>query len=117
MICFTANDVVHSSLKHFKPENSVCTYNHRTDFPRIRGPPLNVFSAASTFVLNNEEVPTKVPNYRVELGFGLHVGWAVEGAIGSEFKIDATYLSPDVNLAMGLELATKLYRSQILMSN
>ena len=94
MICFAANDVVHSSLKHFKPENSVCTYNHRTDFPRIRGPPLNVFSAASTFVLNNEEeeVPVKVPNYRVELGFGLHVGWAVEGAIGSEFKIDATLL-------------------------
>ena len=67
---------------------------------------LNVFSAASTFVLNNEEeeVPVKVPNYRVELGFGLHVGWAVEGAIGSEFKIDATYLSPNVHLCSRLRL-------------
>ena len=32
------------------------------------------------------------------LGFGLHVGWAIEGAIGSNYKIDASYLSPNVNL-------------------
>ena len=31
--------------------------------------------------------------YRVRLGYGLHVGWSIEGAIGSEFKIDASYLS------------------------
>jgi class 3 adenylate cyclase len=59
----------------------------------------------------------RIRDFRVNLGLGLHAGWAIEGAIGSEFKIDATYLSPDVNLAMGLELATKLYRSQILMSD
>jgi hypothetical protein len=59
----------------------------------------------------------RIRDFRVNLGLGLHAGWAIEGAIGSEFKIDATYLSPDVNLAMGLELATKLYKSQILMSD
>ena len=31
--------------------------------------------------------------------FGLHLGWAIEGAIGSKFKIDASYLSPNVNIA------------------
>lgn len=44
-------------------------------------------------------------------------GWAIEGAIGSSHKIDATYLSPHVNLAARLEEATKLYRVPILMSS
>lgn len=33
------------------------------------------------------------------MAFGLHAGWAIEGAVGSRHKIDATYLSPHVNLA------------------
>lgn len=41
----------------------------------------------------------KIPNFRVNMGFGLHQGWAIEGAIGSDFKIDASYLSPNVNMA------------------
>ena len=41
------------------------------------------------------------------MGFGLHFGWAIEGAIGSLFKIDASYLSPNVNMAARLEAATK----------
>lgn len=52
------------------------------------------------------------------MGFGLHVGWAIEvfiifrfiylkGAIGSYFKIDASYLSPNVNMASRLEAATR----------
>jgi class 3 adenylate cyclase len=45
--------------------------------------------------------------YRVKMGFGLHVGWAIEGAIGSNYKIDASYLSPNVNMASRLEAATK----------
>lgn len=31
--------------------------------------------------------------YNVNLGFGLNIGWAIEGAIGSLYKIDCTYLS------------------------
>lgn len=50
------------------------------------------------------------------MGFGLHVGWAIEGAIGSEYKIDASYLSPNVNMASRLEAATKQFGSSILMS-
>lgn len=35
------------------------------------------------------------PRYRPFLTFGLHMGWAIEGAIGSaDYKIDACYLSP-----------------------
>ena len=48
-----------------------------------------------------------LPNFKVRMGFGLHYGWAIEGAIGSNFKIDASYLSPNVNIASRLEAATK----------
>jgi hypothetical protein len=57
-----------------------------------------------------------MPNYSVKMGFGLHVGWAIEGAIGSEFKIDASYLSPNVNMASRLEAATKQYGVPVLIS-
>lgn len=48
-------------------------------------------------------------NCRVNLSFGLHCGWAIEGAVGSEFKIDASYLSPHVSVAKNIELATVTY--------
>jgi class 3 adenylate cyclase len=50
---------------------------------------------------------TNPPEYSVKMGFGLHKGWAIEGAIGSFFKIDASYLSPHVNMSSRLEAATK----------
>lgn len=56
-------------------------------------------------------------DYQVKMGFGLHVGWAIEGAIGSEYKIDASYLSPNVNMAARLEAATKQYGVPILISS
>ena len=62
------------------------------------------------------EMLSAIPDYKVEMGFGLHVGWAIEGAIGSYFKIDASYLSPNVNLAARLEVATLQYGVSILVS-
>ena len=74
-----------------------------------------------------------MPNYKVKLGYGLHFGWAIEvcknkikdkikklylflkGAIGSSFKIDASYLSPNVNIASRLEAATKQYGTPLLI--
>lgn len=54
----------------------------------------------------------------VDLSFGLHHGWAIEGAVGSEFKIDASYLSPNVNIASSLErAATGIYRVSVLVSD
>jgi len=70
-------------------------------------------------VLHYREHPKlneRLPNYQVKMGFGLHIGWAIEGAIGSEFKIDASYLSPNVNMASRLEAATKQYGVPLLFS-
>src|SRR5207253_8872422 len=58
----------------------------------------------------------RMPNYSVKMGFGLHVGWAIEGAIGSFYKIDASYLSPNVNMAARLEAATKQFGVPLLIS-
>lgn len=55
-------------------------------------------------------------NHKVSMSFGLHAGWAIEGAVGSEFKIDASYLSPNVKLADSLERATKEYGVSFLTS-
>jgi hypothetical protein len=54
--------------------------------------------------------------YSVQLGFGLHYGWGIEGAIGSHHKIDCSYLSPNVNIAARLETATNIYGVDILFS-
>lgn len=59
----------------------------------------------------------RVASYRVQMGFGLHCGWAIEGAIGSEFKIDASYLSPNVNVARRLEAATEQFGVWLLISH
>ena len=55
--------------------------------------------------------------YKVKLTFGLHQGWAIEGAIGSFFKVDASYLSPNVNMASRLCAATKQFGTEFLISN
>eukprot|EP00746_Dinoflagellata_sp_MGD_P124293 gnl/MRDRNA2_/MRDRNA2_58879_c0_seq1.p1 gnl/MRDRNA2_/MRDRNA2_58879_c0~~gnl/MRDRNA2_/MRDRNA2_58879_c0_seq1.p1 ORF type:complete len:955 (+),score=207.34 gnl/MRDRNA2_/MRDRNA2_58879_c0_seq1:94-2958(+) len=64
----------------------------------------------------HEGLCRRMPGYKVKMGFGLHLGWAIEGPIGSEFKIDASYLSPNVNMASRLEAATKQYGTPMLLS-
>jgi class 3 adenylate cyclase len=58
----------------------------------------------------------KVKEFKVSMGFGLHIGWGIEGAIGSKFKIDASYLSPNVNMAARLQAATKQFGVHLLIS-
>jgi len=53
---------------------------------------------------------------RVGMNLGLHFGWCVEGAIGSEFKIDASYLSPHVSIASTVEMAATIYDVSLLIS-
>ncbi len=65
----------------------------------------------------DDRLQKRMPNYKVKIGFGLHMGWGIEGAIGSEFKIDASYLSPNVNMAGRLEASTKQYGVPLLISN
>lgn len=52
----------------------------------------------------------------VQMGFGLHAGKAVHAAIGSQRKIDATYVSEAVERAEFLESSTKKYGIKMLMS-
>ena len=66
---------------------------------------------------HHEGLKERIKNFTgVKMGFGLHVGWAIEGAIGSKFKIDASYLSPNVNMASRLEAATKQFGVLTLFS-
>jgi class 3 adenylate cyclase len=53
---------------------------------------------------------------RPYLTFGLHLGWAIQGAIGSDNKIDACYLSPHLHIASRLEELTSTYDMQIILS-
>jgi len=65
---------------------------------------------------HHPKILKRLANYRVQMNFGLHHGWAIEGAVGSEFKIDATYLGPSINLAVRLHACTPLYKCHILAS-
>ena len=50
------------------------------------------------------------------MGFGLHLGWAIEGALGSFYKIDVSYLGTNVNMSNKLEEETKTYGAMILLT-
>lgn len=54
--------------------------------------------------------------FKLRMGFGLHAGWAIEGAVGSLQKVDATYLSPHVNMAARMEAASRQFGVAILMT-
>lgn len=55
-------------------------------------------------------------NCRVHLSCGLHKGWAIEGAVGSEFKIDCSYLSPNVSIANSVERSTEIYGVSMIVA-
>ena len=65
---------------------------------------------------NDFRLSAGVSAYYVDIIYGMDAGWAVEGAVGSEYKIDATYLSPHVNMASRMMSATKQYGVTILLS-
>jgi Adenylate and Guanylate cyclase catalytic domain len=57
-----------------------------------------------------------VGSFQISVIYGIDAGWAVEGAVGSEYKIDATYLSPHVNMASRMMSACKQYGVKVLLS-
>lgn len=65
---------------------------------------------------NHAKLREAIPDFQVSMGCGLHLGWAIEGAIGSKYKIDASYLSPHVNTCARLMAASRQYNVQLLMS-
>lgn len=78
----------------------------------------NISSSSKLQAYNNDEEILKYfdGQYKTVIGYGLHYGYAIEGAVGTNIKIDCSYLSPNVNLAARLETATKMYGVTILMS-
>ena len=79
----------------------------------MRSPKLNKYRHNPSLIA---KIGKNSSEFRVRMGFGMHQGWAIESAIGSEFKIDASYLSPHVNVASSLEGMTKYYGVPILIS-
>jgi len=65
---------------------------------------------------NDFRLGAGVGAFSVDMIFGMDAGWAVEGAVGSGYKIDATYLSPHVNMASRMMSACKQYGVSILLS-
>lgn len=65
---------------------------------------------------NDKRLSGTAGQFKVRMGFGLHAGWAIEGAVGSLQKVDATYLSPHVNMAARMEAASKQFGVAILMT-
>ncbi|KAI4835954.1 hypothetical protein MKS88_005173 [Plasmodium brasilianum] len=66
--------------------------------------------------LKNEKIDDLIHKNGIELSFGLHFGWAIEGAIGSSYKIDLSYLSENVNIASRLQDISKIYKNNIVIS-
>ena len=65
---------------------------------------------------NNRKLNTIMQNFKIDMGFGLHLGYGIEGPVGSIFKMEASYLSPNVNIAARLETATKQFGVNLLIS-
>ena len=66
---------------------------------------------------NIEQIIEKFGHNSIRIGFGIHLGWSIEGAIGSNFKIDASYLSPNCNMANTCEEKTKEYGVDLIMTD
>ena len=66
---------------------------------------------------NIEEIVERFGKNPIKIGFGINLGWSIEGAIGSNFKLDASYLSPNYNMANICEEKTKIYGVDLVMTD
>lgn len=55
-------------------------------------------------------------NVHLDLGISIHKGTAIEGAIGSEYKIDPSYISEDILLTRKIESLNSDYKIKLIMS-
>ena len=51
------------------------------------------------------------------MSFSLHTGKACEGPIGSEFKVDAIYISKEIQIGARIDQLCDLYNREILLTN
>jgi hypothetical protein len=52
----------------------------------------------------------------INISFGVSFGWAIEAIIGSSFKIDISYFSPQINYANTLESLNQFYETNLILS-
>ena len=79
---------------------------------------LKIFANLNTFT-HVREIAAKAnanSSKKVEIGFALHFGLAIEGAIGSQSKIDASYVGATLIAAHQLVDATEVYNVNIIVS-
>jgi class 3 adenylate cyclase len=55
-------------------------------------------------------------SYQCKVTFGLHCGYAVEGSVGTNMKVDALYISSDTQIAARIEELNDKYNTKILIS-
>ena len=65
---------------------------------------------------HNAQLKHGIPGFRVRMGFGIHAGWAIEGAVGSSKKLSALYLSSNVGTASKMTGAAGLYGVPLLFT-
>ena len=54
--------------------------------------------------------------FKVNVGMSLHIGWGVEGTLGSKYKVDGAILSQQVTVTRKLEEVGRLYSLPIIVS-
>jgi len=54
--------------------------------------------------------------YSIKMSFSLHTGRACEGPIGSEFKIDAIYISKEIMIGSRIDGLCDVYNREILLT-
>jgi hypothetical protein len=75
-----------------------------------RSPEINAYKVHPKIVANYGQ------SFNTDLNISLHIGWGVEGVIGSENKIDPAYLSPHVSLGIDMLKSIAEYRVSMIMS-
>ena len=130
-VIFSSQDTLQTSLKRSK--KAISLENELKSIQLSSLPGINAFGdrailgllKAFTGINREPTVKNWENDYRLGAGvgaisiglkFGMDAGWAVEGAVGSQYKVDATYLSSHVNMASRMMSACKQYRLTILLS-
>lgn len=103
-------------LKEFADKNNLITSRCDLALLSFIKCIIQVYQAPNMNKYKTDPRLASIPNFKVKNSFGLHIGWGIEGAIGSEYKIDASYLSPNVNLASRVQYATKQFGVHVLIS-
>ena len=66
---------------------------------------------------SHPHLKNRLKNFQVELGMSLHLGVGIEGAIGSEIKLEANYLGHHAVVVQRLEhLANRVYRVPLVVT-